>query len=53
MSSSSSSATTDLALLALPAGLVALALALDTVAMMDLFFRQTLNPCQVAGPERV
>jgi hypothetical protein len=27
--------------------LVALALALDTVAMMDLFFRQTLNPCQV------
>jgi hypothetical protein len=31
----------------------ALALALEIVAMINLFFGQTLNPCQVGRPERV
>jgi hypothetical protein len=39
--------------LATPSGVISLAFAFDTVAMIDLALGQTLNPCQVLRPERV
>ena len=45
--SSSSESTSDFAGFVLFLVEEALALALDTVAMINLFFGQTLNPCQV------